>query len=92
MTHPDDENGIPDEENPEWTDEDFLWAVSAKDFSSHEAGIAFMIERDKFLDGQNMVGIPRETFLPLAPNKPGFIERATKLLENALNSAKHAAE
>ena len=89
---PNDPPGVPDDESPEWTDEDFLWAVSAKDFGGHKAGIAFLIERDKFLDGQKLAGIPRETFLSLAPNKPGFIERATEVLQNALNAAKHAAE
>jgi hypothetical protein len=92
MTHPDDEFGTPDEENPEWTHEDMLWAVWAPDFGGHDASSAFLLEREKFLDGQKLAGIPRETFLSLEPNKPGFIERATIVLENALKSAKHAAE
>lgn len=92
MTLPDDEYGTPDEENPEWTDEDFLWAVWAKDFGSYEASVAFLIERQKFLNSVKAAGLPREAFLSLKPTKLGFVERATQVLENALSSAKHGAE
>ena len=56
MTLPDDEYGTPDEENPEWTDEDFVWAVWAKDFARYEASVAFLIGRQKFLNSVKAAG------------------------------------
>ena len=42
---PEPEYGTPDDENPEWTDEDFTWAVRSKDFANHTESLAFLIRR-----------------------------------------------
>ena len=88
----DDEYGVPDEENPEITDEQWKWMVRGADFSGFEATHAFLRDREAFLDEAEAAGIPREAFLSLDPNKPGFIERATAALEAAARAGRHAAE
>ena len=93
MTSPDDEYGTPDEENPEWTDEDFLWAVKARDFDGDILKVhEFLRSRENFLRGAKEAGLPRKAFLALEPQKPGFLNRAAKALSIALESNKHAAE
>lgn len=69
------EYGEPDDENPEWTEEDALWAVSAKDFADFTASYAFLRHREEILRAAEAVGIPRAAFLPFAPTKPGFEAR-----------------
>jgi hypothetical protein len=86
------EYGVPDDENPEWTEEDFLWAVSGIDFGGFAATHAFLEERGNFLREAEAAGIPRASFLGLEPRKPGFIERATAALEAAARAGRHAAE
>ncbi|MBF9034292.1 hypothetical protein HKCCE2091_08580 [Rhodobacterales bacterium HKCCE2091] len=73
---------MPDEENPEWTDEDFRWSVFGGDFEGSPFKVAeFLKRREEFLRSAEAIGIPRETFLPFQPNKPGFEERAKVLLK-----------
>lgn len=67
--------GVPDDESPEWTDEDFLWAVQAKDFPTHMASYEFLKHREEILRAADAIGIPRSAFLPFAPTKPGFEAR-----------------
>ena len=88
----DDDFGNPDDESPEITEEQMLWAVRAKDFSDFDASHAFLIDRESFLREAEEAGIPRAAFLSLDPNKPGFIERATTALEAAARAGRHAAE
>lgn len=69
---PNDPPGVPDDESPEWTDDDFLWSVAFSDFGDHGAVIAFLTHREEILRAAEAVGIPRAAFLPYAPTKPGF--------------------
>ena len=79
MTSPDDEYGTPDEENPEWTDEDFLWAVKARDFDGDILKVhKFLRSRENFLRGAKEAGLPREAFLALEPNMGGDTCRACR--------------
>lgn len=71
------EFGIPDDDTPEWSDEDFLWPVRAVDFGGHAASLSFLIRRQEIRRAAALLGIPKETFLPFAPTKPGFEERIT---------------
>lgn len=71
--------GLPDD-SPEWTDEMQLWSVCAGDFESLEEVHAFLRRRSAFLRAAEAAGIPRETFLPFDPSKPGFEERAKALI------------
>lgn len=90
-TTPDDEYGVPDEESPELTDDFFLWAVRAQDFGGdHMASHAFLVSREAFFRSAEAAGMTRESFLPFAPTKPGFFERATAALEAVLDAMKHA--
>ena len=76
------EYGTPDEESPEWTEEQFLWSVSAGDFGGDiQAVTDFLTSRETILRAAEAIGIPRETFLPFEPNKPGFEERAKVLMK-----------
>jgi hypothetical protein len=89
----DDDFGTPNDESPEITEEQLVWAVRAKDFTNFEASHAFLMEREDFLKEAAAEGIPREAFLGLEPNKRGFIQRATKALEAAAKAGRmHAAE
>ena len=88
----DDDFGTPDEESPEITEEQMLWAVRAKDFPNFDASHTFLIDRETFLREAEAAGISRSAFLSLDPNKPGFIERATAALEAAARAGRHAAE
>lgn len=72
---PNDPPGVPDDESPEWTDEDFLWSVAFSDFGDHAAVIAFLTHREEILRAAKAVGIPRAAFLPFEPGKPGFEAR-----------------
>ena len=72
----DHEYGTADEENPELTEEDFLWMVDVRAFPSDRAAHDFNVARWEFLKAAEAAGIPRETFLPFEPNKPGFMDRA----------------
>ena len=89
---PEPEYGEPDDENPEWTEEDFLWAVAARDFPNHAASHAFLLRREEFLRAAESVGMRRDVFLPFLPSKPGFEERAAEALDKLLKFTKHAAE
>ena len=86
------EYGETDEESPEWTEADFLWAVDEQDFPDHAASHAFLLRREVFLRAAASVGLSREGFLPFLPNKPGFVERAIGALDKVLEFARHAAE
>lgn len=71
----------PDEDTPEWTEDDSLWAVQARDFDGDVLQVAdFIKSRESFLKMAEDAGIPRETFLPFEPNKPGFEDRAKALM------------
>ncbi len=88
----DDDFGTPDEESPEITEEQVLWAVRAIDFPDFNSSHAFLTEREAFLRDAEEAGIARAAFLSLDPNKPGFIQRATAALEAAARAGRHAAE
>ncbi len=94
MTKPvnDEEDGIPDDESPEWTDEDTLWSVKGADFGGFMAAMKFLQSRAAFLKAAEAAGIERAAFLPFDPSKPGFEERARKAFETFLNATRHAAE
>ncbi|WP_126974635.1 hypothetical protein [Frigidibacter oleivorans] len=93
MNQDDGEYGVPDEESPEITDEEWLWFVRAEDFDGFAGVHAFLREREDFLREAEAAGIPRTAFLSLEPNKPGFIRRATEALEAAARAGRlHAAE
>lgn len=81
-----------DGECRELTAEDFLWAVRSQDFDGQDASLAFLHEREAFFKIAESLGIERETFLPFAPSKPGFIERATAAMDALAKFGKHAAE
>lgn len=72
---PNDPPGVPDDESPEWTDEDFLWSVNNADFGGFVAAMAFLTHREEILRAAKAVGIPRAAFLPFEPGKPGFQAR-----------------
>ena len=86
------EYGVPDEENPEWTDEDWLWAVRHADFGSHVAVHNFLIRRREILEAAEAAGIPRAAFLELEPNKPGFEDRVKQAFNTFLHGPVLAAE
>ena len=86
------EFGEPDDESPEWTDEDSRWAVRARNFPNHAAAHAFLVRREGFFDTAEAAGISREAFMALEPSKPGFEERAAEALGKLLKFTKHAAE
>jgi hypothetical protein len=72
----DEEYGVPDDENPEWTEETFRWSVKAADFGGNIRKVHdFLIRRTEILRAADALGIPREVFLPFEPTKPGFEER-----------------
>lgn len=89
---PDSAFGVPDDENPEWSDEDFLWAVRGSDFPSQSALVEFLRLREEFLRQAEALGLARAALLPFEPSKPGFIERATAALAAIAEHGKHAAE
>lgn len=72
---PNDPPGVPDDESPEWTDEDFLWSVRNDDFDNHMAVLDFLTHREEILRAAEAVGIARAAFLPYEPSKPGFEAR-----------------
>lgn len=102
MTKPEDEYGTPDDENPEWTEEDFRWSVRAQDFGGDILEVhAFLARREGFLRTAEAAGLTRAAFLRFNPKTPGFFERASRGLAQALaaatdaiatGAAKHAAE
>lgn len=72
----DEEFGIPDDENPEWTEETFRWSVKVVDFGGDITKVhEFLIRRSQILRAAEALGIPRDVFLPFEPAKPGFEER-----------------
>ena len=74
----------PDVDTPDWTDANFRWAVHARDFDGNVFAVtAFLKSRAEFLAKAEAAGIPRDTFLPFDPNRPGFEERAKALLKLA---------
>jgi hypothetical protein len=89
---PPDEFGLPDDENPEWTDESELWSVQNADFGGVFGAVEFLRARKTFFDDARSVGLEREAFLPYEPSKPGFIERATAAIEKLASLRAHAAE
>ncbi len=89
---PNDPPGEPDEESPEWTDDDFLWSVFAGDFGSFAESHAFLLRREAILRAAESKGLKREAFLPLAPNKPGFEDRVADAFGEVMRVLPHAAE
>lgn len=76
------EYGAADDESPELTEDMMRWAVSAADFGGDFiATSAFLSARETLLRQAEAIGIPRETFLPFDPNKPGFEDRAKVLMK-----------
>jgi len=69
-----------DEDLPDWTEEDELWAIQASDFGTFEAMHAFLQQREALLTAAETAGVPRATFLPFEPGKPGFEDRARNAL------------
>ena len=92
MAKREDDVGIPDEENPEWTEEDFLWAVRHGDFADDQAVIDFLIRRDEILAAAEAQGIAKEAFLGLDPTKPGFEDRVKAAFSAFLHGPVLAAE
>lgn len=85
--------GVPDKENPEWTEEDFMWAASAVDFDGDIVQVAeFLIRRLEILRAAEALGIPKNTFLPFAPTKPGFEDRVAAAFGPFPKAAGLAAE
>ncbi len=72
--------------------EDFSWFVSATDFTDQFAALQFLRDRNAFFRRAEKLGFEREAFLPFEPNKPGFVERATKAVDALSLHPKHAAE
>lgn len=73
---------LPDEDTPEWTSEDSRWSVAAQDFGGDILAVtAFLKSREAFLRAAEEAGIPRATFLPFEPNRPGFEDRAKALMK-----------
>lgn len=70
-----------DDDAPELTSARAAWLVSAADFDGDIERVAdFIAARERFLRKAEAIGIPRETFLPFDPTKPGFEERAKVLM------------
>jgi hypothetical protein len=82
----------PDGECRELTAEDFSWAVKSQDFSDQTSVMQFLRDRSTFFRMAEKLGFEREAFLPFAPNKPGFVERATDAVNALSQQSKHAAE
>ncbi|MEO0914534.1 MAG: hypothetical protein AAFY59_16375 [Pseudomonadota bacterium] len=76
----------------ELTAQDFLWATDVGDFPSPSAMRQFLRTRRTFLAAAERAGIPKEAFLPFAPNKPGFEARVKKALGDFLADPTIAAE
>jgi hypothetical protein len=74
------------------TVDEWRWAVRAKDFEGFDGSHNFLMARDAFLKKADALGIDREVFLAFAPNKPGFIERATEAFDTLVKQTRHAAE
>jgi hypothetical protein len=74
------------------TRDDWLWFVADEDFGGFEQAMNFLTERDAFFHTAESHGIAREAFLAFAPNKPGFIARATAAMEAIIARSTHAAE
>ncbi len=85
--------GEPDEENPEWADDDFRWAARSQDFGGDILKVtAFLSRRSEILRAAESLGIPRDTFLAFDPNKPGFEERVAAAFGAFPKAAGLAAE
>ena len=89
---PNDPPGVPDDESPEWTENDFLWSVAFADFGDHRAVFDFLARRESILRSAESKGLKREAFLPLLPNKPGFEERVADAFGEVMRALPHAAE
>ena len=89
---PDEEFGVPDDENPEWTEDTFRWSVRAADFADMAEVHEFLKSRRDLLKVAKANGIGNEWFLPFDPNKPGFEGRVAKAFEAVLKATRHAAE
>lgn len=74
------------------TKEEWLWFARNEEFDGFDAVIAFLTEREAFLEEAEALGIDRSAFLPFDPTRPGFIERARGALEALLERTRHAAE
>jgi hypothetical protein len=81
-----------DGECRELTAEDFFWAVKSQDFPNQVSVMQFLRDRSAFFHSAEKLGFEREAFLPFAPNKPGFVERATEAVNALSQHPKHAAE
>lgn len=85
--------GTPDDENPEWTEETFRWAVKNTDFGGDIHAVhAFLDRRSEIVRAAETLGIPKDTFLPFAPTKPGFEDRVAAAFGPFPKSAGLAAE
>lgn len=87
-----DDFGAPDDENPEWTDDDFEWAVESQDFSDIFAVTEFLARRAEILQAGESAGMDRAFFWQFQPTKPGFEDRVAAALQSVLASIRHAAE
>ena len=73
---------LDEDDAPELTEERARWLVASQDFGGDiEQVCAFITAREEILRAAEAAGIPRETFLPFEPNKPGFEERAKVLMK-----------
>ena len=70
---------------------EWKWVIRAVDFPDFEAASAFAEKRERFLRAAEEAGIARKTFLPFAPGKPGFIERAIAALDSAARAGRKSA-
>lgn len=75
------------------TADEWAWSVRTEDFGGDTFHVLeFLRRRAEFLHDAEARGIDRTVFLPLAPGKPGFLDRAAEMLETLAKSARHAAE
>ena len=73
---------LDEDDAPELTAAMMLWAVRARDFGGDDMAVAaFLTAREAIFRQAEAIGIPRETFLPFEPNKPGFEDRAKVLMK-----------
>lgn len=72
-----------DSDNPELGDEFFDNAVRVADFGSLKESEAFLTRRDKLARLAQDLGMSRDAWDALSPNKPGLEERFAKRLEDA---------
>jgi len=72
-----------DPDASELGDDFFADAIRTSDFDGHEEMRAFLRRREKLAALAEDLGMSREAWKALSPNKPGLEERFAKRLEDA---------